>query len=195
MLLSVWLRLPKRPIVKKTDSIEKIRSCLGQVEDSSNHLLGVINDILDFSKMESGKLSLDPTEFSLLSNLDFVVSMMLSRARQRNIDICLNAENIQNDAIFADSPRLNQVLINMVSNAIKFSPNGCDVFLNVRELGAKNGISTYCFEIIDRGIGIIADQASNLFMPFEQAANNADAREVPTVAMTARRAICEQLQS
>jgi CheY-like chemotaxis protein len=130
--------------------------------------LGIINDILDFSKMESGKLHIDITEFSLSANLDFIVSMMLPKARQRNINICLSAENIQNDGLLADSLRLNQVLINLLSNAIKFSPDGSEVLLNVRELGSDNGISTYSFEIIDHGIGISEYHASKLFTPFEQ---------------------------
>jgi signal transduction histidine kinase/CheY-like chemotaxis protein/HAMP domain-containing protein len=156
-------------IAKRTDDIEKVRSCLEQVESSSTHLLGVINDILDFSKMESGKFLLDNTEFSLAANLEFVVSMMLPKARQRNINIRLSAANICNDGLFADSLRLNQVLINLLSNAIKFSPDGSDIFLNVRELGSENGISTYIFEVVDKGIGISEFQASKLFMPFEQA--------------------------
>ena len=156
-------------IAKSSNDMEKIRNCLEQVENSSNHLLGVINDILDFSKMESGKLLLDIAEFSLTGNLDFVVSMMLPKAKERNVSIKLSVKNIQNDGISADSLRLNQVLINLLSNAIKFSHEGGEVLLNVRELGSEGGFSSYSFEVIDRGIGISAFQASKLFRPFEQA--------------------------
>ena len=156
-------------IAKSSNDVRKIRSCLEQVENSSNHLLGVINDILDFSKMESGRLLLDISEFSLTGNLDFVVSMMLPKAKERNVSIALSAENIANDGILADSLRLNQVLINLLSNAIKFSHEGGEVLLNVREIGSKDGFSSFCFEVIDHGIGISAYQASKLFRPFEQA--------------------------
>ncbi|MCL2066068.1 MAG: ATP-binding protein [Treponema sp.] len=156
-------------IAKNSRESEKINSCLEQVEYSSNHLLGIINDILDFSKVESGKLALDITDFSLTDDLNFVVSMMNSRARQRNIDIKLNIENIQNDGVRTDSLRLNQVLINLLSNAIKFSNNGSDIFINVREIDSTHGISTYSFEVIDQGIGLSEYQASRLFRPFEQA--------------------------
>jgi signal transduction histidine kinase/CheY-like chemotaxis protein len=156
-------------IAKSTGDIAKIRNCLDQVENSSTHLLGVINDILDFNKIESGKLSLEQKEFSLMADLDFVVSMMLPRAREREIDILLNFGSINNDGITGDALRLNQVLINLLSNAIKFSPAGSRVDMNVRELGSGAGISEYQFEVIDRGIGISAEQASRLFRPFEQA--------------------------
>ena len=156
-------------IAKGTESMGRIRDCLEQIGNSSNHLLGVINDILDFSKMESGKILLDISEFSISENLDFVVSMMRPKAREKNIGIRVLSENIQNDAISADSLRLNQVLINLLSNAIKFSPDGSDVLLSVRELGSENGFSSYCFEVADHGIGISEFQASKLFRPFEQA--------------------------
>ena len=170
-------------IAKVSDNINKIKGCLAQVESSSNHLLGVINDILDFNKIESGKLVLDVTEFSLSTNLDFVVSMMLTRAHQRNIGIRLNIENISNDGVSTDSLRLNQVLINLLSNAIKFSPEGSEVLLNVRELETEspaNGelfedaqeerrFSVFRFEVVDHGIGISKEHAAKLFKPFEQA--------------------------
>jgi signal transduction histidine kinase/ActR/RegA family two-component response regulator len=156
-------------IAKSTGDTEKLRNCLEQVENSSNHLLGVINDILDFSKLESGKLSLDITEFSLVEDLDFVVSMMLSKSRQQNISIKLVVEKIENDGLSTDSLRLNQVLINLLSNAVKFSPEGSEVQLRVRELGCEQGIGTYRFDIIDHGIGISEYQAARLFRPFEQA--------------------------
>ena len=156
-------------IAKTTEDMHKIRSCLEQVESSSNHLLGVINDILDFSKIESGKLLLDISDFSLSEDLDFIISMMSPRARDKGIDLILRIENIQNDGLSADSLRLNQVLINLLSNAIKFSPKGSDVLVRVRELGSEDGFSTYSFEVTDRGIGISEYYASKLFRPFEQA--------------------------
>jgi CheY-like chemotaxis protein/nitrogen-specific signal transduction histidine kinase len=156
-------------IAKSSDDMAKIRNCLDQVESSSSHLLGVINDILDFNKIESGKLSLEREEFSLMADLDFVVSMMLPRAREREIDILLNFGAINNDGVTGDALRLNQVLINLLSNAIKFSPPGGRIDLNVRELGYESGMGEYRFEVIDRGIGIDGEQASRLFRPFEQA--------------------------
>ncbi|MCL2834312.1 MAG: ATP-binding protein [Treponema sp.] len=156
-------------IAKNSTDLEKIRSCLEKLENSSNHLLGVINDILDFSKIESGKMNLDITGFSLTGNLEFVISMMLPKARQRNINLELSIEYIANDGVYADSLRLNQVLINLISNAIKFSGEGNNVLLSVRELGSVNGYSIFNFTVTDHGIGISEYNASRLFRPFEQA--------------------------
>jgi signal transduction histidine kinase len=161
-------------IAKNSNDQEKVHSCLEHVENSSHHLLGVINDILDFSKIESGKLVLDIVNFSLTEDLDFVLSMMRPRAKERNIDIQLKVERIINDGLFTDSLRLNQVLINLLSNAIKFSPEGSEILLYVREeevspSDGEAGFSTYRFEVEDHGIGINEEQAARLFNPFEQA--------------------------
>ena len=150
-------------------NIQKIHSCMEQVESSSQHLLGIINDILDYSKMESGKMLLDLSVFSLKHNLDFVISMMQTRAQDQGINLVLSADCIVNDTISTDSLRLNQVLINLLANAIKFSGEGSDVFLNVKEISYDNGYSTFRFEVVDHGIGISEYQASKLFKPFEQA--------------------------
>ena len=153
---------------------EKIRGCLEQIEKSSTHLLGIINDILDFSKIETGKFSLDITDFSLTENLHLVMSMMVPNAKQRNIEIRLCIENLVNDCISSDSSRLNQVLLNLLSNAVKFSHDGGEVLLNVSETDREDddsgcGTSTFRFDVIDHGIGISEEQASRLFISFEQA--------------------------
>ncbi|MDR2194168.1 MAG: response regulator [Treponema sp.] len=161
-------------IAIRTDDVKKMRTCLEQIDNSSEHLLGIINDILDFSKIEADKLSLEPVEFSLMEDISFVISMMQSRAKERQISIRLELGEIRNDCLFADSLRLNQVLINLLSNAIKFSPVEGDVRLIVKELTGdiehgKEEISTYYFEVIDRGIGLSEEQVAKLFQPFEQA--------------------------
>jgi signal transduction histidine kinase/HAMP domain-containing protein len=148
---------------------EKIRGCLDQVETSAAGLLDLINDIFDFSKIESGKLSLGITDFSLSKNLNLVMSKMVPEAKKKNIVIRMDIEKISNDCVSTDSPRLGQVLINLLSNAVKYSPDGSEVLLNVCETDQKNGYSTYSFAVIDHGIGIDGEQASRLFRPFEQA--------------------------
>jgi signal transduction histidine kinase/CheY-like chemotaxis protein/HAMP domain-containing protein len=155
-------------IAKNSSDMEKVCGCLAQVENSSNHLLGIINDILDFSKLESGKLALEIGNFSLSENLNFVVSMMLPRAQEKNITINLNAADIRNDGLSSDSLRLNQVLINLLSNAVKFSPQGSEVELNIHELESEGGISVFRFDIVDHGIGISEYNVRKLFRPFEQ---------------------------
>jgi signal transduction histidine kinase/HAMP domain-containing protein/AmiR/NasT family two-component response regulator len=156
-------------IAKSSEDVQKIRSCLDQIESSSGHLLGIINDILDFSKIESGKLPLQSGEFSLTADLDFVVSMMLPRAKEKGINIALKFYSIENNEVNTDSLRLNQVLINLLSNAIKFSPEGSEVLLTARELPGGGSLKQFRFEVIDHGIGISESQKAKLFRPFEQA--------------------------
>ena len=156
-------------IAKNSDHIEKIMGCITQIESSSRDLLDIIDDILNFNKIESGKIQLDLCEFSLTENLSSIITMMETRARQKNITIDFIIEKIENDAVKADSHKLNQVLINLISNAIKFSKDNSNVILKTRELGYMNGFSTFLFEVIDNGIGISEYQASKLFRPFEQA--------------------------
>jgi signal transduction histidine kinase/CheY-like chemotaxis protein/HAMP domain-containing protein len=173
--MSHEIRTPMNAIIGMTQiagstvDVEKIHNCLEQVERSSNHLLGVINDILDFSKIESGKFVLDTAEFSITEDMGFVLSIIQSRANDKNIKVRLNIERIENDGVCTDSLRLNQVLLNLLSNAVKFSPEGSEVLLNLQETDSNQGRSTYRFEIVDHGIGISDYHASKLFRPFEQA--------------------------
>ena len=172
--MSHEIRTPMNAIIGMTQiaagsaDMEKIQHCVRQVELSSNHLLGIINDILDFSKMEAGKTVLDPHECSLSQTVDFVVSMMLSRARDKDVFIGLDI-HVDNDWIMADALRLNQVLINLLSNAVKFSSQGGRIDMTVREQAAGLGASVYFFSIRDYGIGMSPTQAERLFRPFEQA--------------------------
>jgi CheY-like chemotaxis protein len=93
---------------------------------------------------------------------------MVSTAKQKDIEICLNIENLVNDCLSTDSSRLSQVLLNLLSNAVKFSPAGSEILLNVSETDHADGHSTYSFTVTDHGIGISEEQASLLFRPFEQ---------------------------
>ena len=156
-------------IASNTNDENKLSLCLTQIASSSSHLLGVINDILDFSRTESGKLALELTEFSLKENIDFVLTMLESRATERNIRICLERFEVQNDTVTTDSLRLNQVLVNLLSNAVKFSDEGSNVMLSVQEFEHPGDNSIFRFEVTDSGIGITPQQAVRLFRPFEQA--------------------------
>jgi signal transduction histidine kinase/CheY-like chemotaxis protein len=155
-------------IAMSATDIQKIRGCLREIEDSSGHLLRVINDILDFSKIEAGKYSIDPGEFSLTADLDSVFSMLQGKAQEQNIALRLSVGRLEHDALFTDSLRLNQVLINLISNALKFSTSGCEVELRVWEESYENESGVYCFEVIDSGVGMNEQQAARIFRPFEQ---------------------------
>jgi signal transduction histidine kinase/CheY-like chemotaxis protein len=155
-------------IAKTSNETDKLRNCLSRIESSSNRLMEIIDDILDYSKIDTGILCLNMADFSLPENMDFVISMMLPKANDKNIKLCLNIEGLTHDTINTDSVRLNQVLFNLVSNAIKFSPEGSEVRIVVREIEWKNGNGVYHFAVTDHGIGISEEQEERLFRPFEQ---------------------------
>ena len=125
-------------IARRSANAEKIHECIDKIESSSHHLLGVLNDILDMSKIEAGKLVLTEEVTMLSETLDFVISLMRSRAHDSGIEIVLEKDVVR-DAVLTDSLRLNQVLINLFSNAIKFSPDGGQITLSVRETALDDG--------------------------------------------------------
>jgi signal transduction histidine kinase/DNA-binding response OmpR family regulator len=137
------------------------------ITNSGETLLNVINDILDFSKIESGKLELDLHEFNLRRCIEEVMDMFAGRAAQLGLDLVYHIDSNVPLQLFADSMRLKQVIINLVSNAIKFTHKG-EVFLGV-SLAENNGeIAKLAFELRDTGIGIAANKIPKLFNSFSQ---------------------------
>jgi len=156
-------------IARNSNQKEKVLDCLEKIENSSTHLLGIINDILDLGKIEARKISLNIENFDLSLVLGSVISMMTSKAQQKNININLAMENIEHGCLNTDKQRLSQVLLNLLSNAVKFSHDNSEININVRELEWEDGFGIYSFEVVDYGIGITEEQAERLFHPFEQA--------------------------
>ncbi|ETA69228.1 PAS domain S-box [Methanolobus tindarius DSM 2278] len=138
---------------------------VGNVSRSGKHLLSVINDILDISKIEAGKMELTIEAISIMDAIDEVVGSCYSLASKKNIDLVKNVESkLQN--IKVDKVKLEQILFNLVSNAIKFSDEGGVVNLNV-----KSGTSKVTFEVTDKGPGISNEDQNKLFTVFGQLDN------------------------
>ncbi|MCL1982687.1 MAG: ATP-binding protein [Clostridiales bacterium] len=156
-------------IVQHTTDLDEISGYTEKMESSSRHLLGIINNILDLSKIESGNFVFKEDFFSLTSNIEFVASIFAEKAAEKNIDLEIKAEGIRHDGIVADKLRLNQVLINLMGNALKFTDKGGAVELSAEELFYMDGEGAYRFTVKDNGIGIETEQAKKLFTPFTQA--------------------------
>lgn len=146
---------------------------------SSTTLLTIINDILDLSKIEAGKLELESVAFSLIDLVDETVEMLYHRAKAKGLHLAAHFEVNVPEIIIGDPVRLQQVLINLISNAIKFTSEG-GVSLRVRRFGPASaaGVDTaghdasvprLCLEVIDTGIGIPAERQAKVFEPFTQA--------------------------
>jgi len=149
---------------------------LTAISKSSDVLLHIINDILDLSKIEAGKMDLEKIEFSLSDTLQQVKDTLSHRADEKGLHLALDIDDKVTDVVIGDPFRLNQVLINIGGNAIKFTERG-SVEFRVRELPHdKDGHACVHFSIIDTGIGIPEDKIKNLFGDFAQV-NSSDTRK------------------
>ncbi len=155
-------------VARRSGDQKKINSCINQIEVSSHHLVGLINDILDMSKIEAGKMILDPEATNLQDNIDFVAGIMKSRAKEHNISIVEDV-SVNHPIVMVDTLRLNQILMNLISNAIKFSKENSEITLSVKETENHDGMSEYLFSVKDQGIGMTEEQIGRLFKSFEQA--------------------------
>lgn len=157
----------------KLDNRNRVLDCLHKIKSSSQHLLGLINDILDISKIESQKMSLSEEWFGLgglLDDLNNIVSVQAAMRNQRFV-IQNQAGNVE---LLADRTRLNQVLMNLVNNSIKYTPDGGHITLSVmRNLSKTNDYCLMHFRIEDNGIGMSEEFQKKLFTPFEREDNQA----------------------
>jgi signal transduction histidine kinase len=141
----------------------KTRRALHNVQDSGQHLLDLINDVLDVSKISAGKLELELSSIEPESVCHDAVDLVLPTAEAKNIEICTHYEII--DDIVMDKRRIKQVLVNLLANAIKFTPNNGQVGLR---FSADSQHHKVHFEVWDTGIGIEQDKLDKLFQPFVQ---------------------------
>ncbi|GBU26959.1 hypothetical protein R84B8_00475 [Treponema sp. R8-4-B8] len=156
-------------IAQKNAETQKTLSAIKEIETASVHLLGLLNNVLDMSKIESGKFELVNELFSLRNAMDEVVKLITLRCAEKNIRLETNFENIKNYRVIGDKLRLNQILINLLGNAVKFTPKDSAVIfsLNVPEENAET--VKVRFTISDNGIGMSEEQIGKLFKSFSQA--------------------------
>ena len=139
-----------------------------RIEGAGKLLLAIINDILDFSKIDAGRMQLEEAHFSLDEVLDNVSSLLRGRAQEKGLILeYVVAPNIP-QALHGDALRLSQILINLVSNAIKFTAEG-SITVHIDAAAPVNGRIELCFRIVDTGIGMSEAQSNNLFQAFSQA--------------------------
>lgn len=158
-------------IAMKNDVPESIKGYLAKLKATSQYLLGLINDILDMSRIDNGMLAIAEEDFSLQQLLDELCSMMQTQAQAREITLCCEIKFDHSD-LKGDAIRLKQVLMNLVSNAIKFTPPRGTVHLTVEETTASDREAVYLFKVSDNGIGIKTEDLERIFESFEQAGGN-----------------------
>lgn len=156
-------------IAEDSNDIDKINHCMSIINSSSSHLLNIINDILDMSKIEAGKFVLDHSPFNLQTLLTNACNLLRDKAEEKNQIInTIYDDNIHVHYI-GDEMRLSQVLINILSNAVKFTPEEGEITLSVEEISETDAHSRIVFEVKDTGIGMSEEQIKKLFVSFEQA--------------------------
>jgi signal transduction histidine kinase/CheY-like chemotaxis protein/HPt (histidine-containing phosphotransfer) domain-containing protein len=144
------------------------RKTVDAIRDSGDSLLRILNDILDFSKLESGRMELEETPFSPATLTQNPVSLLGPKATAKGLRITAVCDEALPDALVGDAGRLRQILINLVSNAVKFTERG-SVTIEVGCAGRDGDLATLVWKVIDTGIGIPADRITRLFGEFSQA--------------------------
>ncbi len=150
---------------------ERMTECLQKIQSSSNYLLGLINDILDMSKIESGKMKLQPDNFSMREMMDTIRELITPQAAAKGIDFVQDVRLTQ-DCFMADRMRISQVLINLLGNAVKFTPAKGRVTLTVREEEGDKQETLVFFSVRDTGVGIAREDQERVFRSFEQVGAN-----------------------
>jgi len=156
-------------IGKNATDMERKDYALGKIQDASTHLLGLINDILDMSKIEANMLKLSAVEFNFEKILKRVVEMVNFRVDEKHQKFTVRIDKAIPGTLFGDDQRLVQVIINLLGNAIKFTPENGSISLDTRFLGEDSGVCAIEISVSDTGIGISPEQQKHLFQSFQQA--------------------------
>ncbi len=165
------IRTPMNAIIGYTTLIKKekdlsplVKNYLTKIEASNKHLLALINDVLDMSRIESGKMELDIAKSNIVKALDEVRDLFSTQMEGKKINYTVDTSNVQNKIVMCDTPRLNRVLLNLISNAYKFTPEGGSVTVTLSQLGIKNeSVGMYELRVKDSGMGMSPEFAATVF--------------------------------
>ncbi len=154
---------------KKIDDPDTVRENLRKINLASNHLLTLINDILDISKVESGKLNLSPVNFSIVECAENLVNISQPMVKEKNIDFNFRVSRFEHEYLHADQLRLNQIFINILSNAIKYTEPGGQVNVEMKEESASSDRTIRLTYIVsDTGMGMTPEFMARMYQPFSR---------------------------
>lgn len=171
------IRTPMNAIVGMTaiaatnlEDSDQVKDCLKKISMSSKHLLGLINDVLDMSKIESGKMTLNISMVSLRETMDSIVNIVQPQVKFKNQTFDIFIQNVITENVYCDGVRLNQVLINILGNAVKFTPKEGEIHVTFYQEESPKGdnyVRTH-FLIKDNGIGMSEEFREKIFASFER---------------------------
>ena len=171
------IRTPMNAIVgftslamKHIDNRERMEEYLKKIMTSGNHLLSLINDVLDMSRIESGKIRLDEKACSLPEILHSICNIVQADVHAKQLELHIDTLDIRNEDIYCDKLRLNQVLLNLLGNAVKYT--GAINMRITEKAGAPDGFAQYEFSIKDNGVGMSDEFVEHIFEPFEREKNS-----------------------
>ena len=145
-----------------------VKDCLGKISNSSQHLLSLINDVLDMSRIESGKVALNSAPINMSAVTDECASIIGGQLLERDLELIREFGDFDHPHLIGDELRLRQVLINILGNAVKFTPDGGKIWFRVRQTGSADGKAQFHFEIEDTGIGMKQEFLKHIWEPFAQ---------------------------
>ncbi len=171
------IRTPMNGIIGMTaiaaahiDNKKRVQDALEKIAASSRHLLGLINEVLDMSKIESGKIDLNEEEFNLSDLLNELLALIQPQIKEHQHDLQVHILNLEHEDVVGDSLRIQQVFVNIMGNAVKYTPGGGSIGLTVREKpGAGQLMGCYEFVFEDNGIGMSEEYMEHIFEPFSRA--------------------------
>lgn len=173
--MSHEIRTPMNAIIGMTaiagayiEDRKRVEDCLEKIGYSSKHLMSLINDVLDMSKIDEGKMAIAHETFNLANVAESITSIFYPQAVEKGVNFSMPLIDITDTVLIGDTLRLNQILINLLSNALKFTPTGGSVRLEIRQIRKKNERVHLRFTVSDTGIGMSEEFMSRLFLPFEQ---------------------------
>lgn len=146
---------------------EKVEDYLKKISQASDHLLSLINDVLDMSRIESGKMGLREEKESLADIIHSIKSIVQPDVAEKNLALCIDVVNVKNERVICDKLRIKQILLNIVSNSVKYTYHGGKIQVTVRQKPVSpSGYATYEFRIEDNGMGMGKDYIDKIFEPF-----------------------------
>ena len=148
---------------------DQVKDCLHKILSSSNHLLGLINDILDMSRIESGKLQIHNQECNIPELMHNLVNIIQPQMKAKQMEMFIDTFEVVNEDVIADPLKLNQIFINLIGNAIKYTPAGGVVSFRITQhTTSRHGWGDYVFIVKDNGIGMSQEFVEHIFEPFER---------------------------
>lgn len=156
----------------EADNPEHVREYTRRLQSSGSHLLGLLNDILDMSRIENGQFTINPEPIRLSDQISQTIAMVIPNIRSKRQHFTAATHGVLHESVICDGTRLRQVLLNILSNAVKYTPDGGSIDFSITELPAEEGRAEFEFRVSDTGVGMSEEFLRFIYDPFTRAENS-----------------------